>query len=149
RARDYSNRRPDMSGRRSLLVTTLAVAAAGCVPVSGSPARPATEAAAPSTDIYVYRVSRGLVPFRQRVFNITNRAGYDNQPSFVGSTIYYTSQRAGQTDIYRYEDGRTVQVTATPESEYSAALTPDAKAITVVRVERDSTQRLWRFPLDG
>jgi dipeptidyl aminopeptidase/acylaminoacyl peptidase len=38
--------------------------------------------------------------------------------------------------------------TDTPESEYSPALTPDGDAITVVRVERDSTQRLWRFPKD-
>jgi hypothetical protein len=39
-------------------------------------------------------------------------------------------------------------VTATPESEYSASIAPNGDAITVVRVERDSTQRLWRFPLN-
>src|SRR5206468_3714365 len=103
----------------------------------------------PSTDIYLYRLSRSLVPFRQRLINITNRPGYDNQPSFDGPAILYTSIRNGQADIYRFEDGIHAPVTSTPESEYSAALTPDGNAITVVRVERDSTQRLWRFPKDG
>jgi hypothetical protein len=36
-----------------------------------------------------------------------------------------------------------------PESEYSATPTPRGNAVSVIRVERDSTQRLWRVPLDG
>jgi dipeptidyl aminopeptidase/acylaminoacyl peptidase len=85
--------------------------------------------------------------------NVTNRPGYDNQPSFSpdGGTMYYTSQRDGQTDIYKYSvaGGAVTQVTKTPESEYSAQLMPDGKGISVIRVERDSTQRLWSFTLDG
>jgi hypothetical protein len=110
---------------------------------------PVPSSAAPSTDIYLYRFSR--FPLGSQVFNITNRIGYDNQPSWDGnSRIYYTSQSAGQTDIYviDFQSSRIDQVTATSESEYSAALTPDGAAIAVVRVERDSTQRLWRFPKD-
>jgi len=103
----------------------------------------------PSTDIYLYRLSRGVIPFRSRLVNITNRKGYDNQPAFVGSTMYYTSNRNGQADIYKFENAQHTAFTSTPESEYSAALTPDGKSISVVRVERDSAQRLWRFPLDG
>jgi hypothetical protein len=85
--------------------------------------------------------------------NATARPGYDNQPSFTanGRAIYYTSVREdAQADIYRYDlDTRTTtRVTRTaPESEYSAALIPGEDAIAVIRVERDSTQRLWRFPL--
>ena len=135
------------------LVTATLVACAGCVPVpaSGPPGPQSTSATpVPSTDIYLYRLSRGVIPFRNRLVNITNRRGYDNQPAFIGSTIYYTSIRDGQADIYRFESARHTRFTVTaPESEYSAALTPDGKALTVVRVERDSTQRLWRFPLDG
>ena len=110
---------------------------------------PAPASNAPSTDIYLYRFSR--FPLGSAVFNITNRRGYDNQPSWNGNDrLLYTSQSGGQTDIYEVDFGRGVidRFTDTPESEYSASLTPDGNAITVVRVERDSTQRLWRFPKD-
>ena len=87
--------------------------------------------------------------------NITARAGYDNQPAFTtdGSSVFFTSVREdGQADIYRYEIAtkRTARVTTTaPESEYSATQIDGGRAISVIRVERDSTQRLWRIPLDG
>jgi dipeptidyl aminopeptidase/acylaminoacyl peptidase len=85
--------------------------------------------------------------------NVTNRPGYDNQPSFTpdGRTMYFTSQRNGQTDIYRFDvtAGTTTAVTRTPESEYSAQLMPGGAAISVIRVESDSSQRLWSFMLDG
>lgn len=85
--------------------------------------------------------------------NVTNRPGYDNQPSFSpdGRTMFFTSQRDGQTDIYQYDvaAGTTAQLTRTPESEYSAQVMPGGKSISVIRVERDSAQRLWSFMLDG
>lgn len=112
---------------------------------------PAT-VAAPSTDIYLFRLDRGFLPMRNRLFNITNRPGYDNQPSWDGNArILYTSIHGGQADIYQinFETSASGKVISTPESEYSPATTPDGKAISVVRVERDSTQRLWRFPKDG
>ena len=130
----------------------LLVLAACSQPNPSPPPAPQTAAAAaavPSTDIYLYRLSRGLNPFRSRLVNITNRPGYDNQPAFDGSAILYTSIRDGQADIWRFENGKSTRVTSTPESEYSAALSPDGSSISVVRVERDSTQRLWRFPADG
>jgi hypothetical protein len=85
--------------------------------------------------------------------NITRRQGYDNQPAFTrdGKAVLYTSQREGQTDIYRYDidaDSST-QITATFESEYSPTPTPKGGGFSVIRVERDSTQRLWRFADDG
>lgn len=130
----------------------MALAACGC---SAAPARTIPAVAAvdsggvPSTDIYLYHLARGFLSRGPRVVNLTNRPGYDNQPAFVGSTIYYTSIRGGQADIYRFDRARHSAFTHTPESEYSAALTPDGGAIAVVRVEQDSAQRLWRFPLDG
>src|SRR5688572_26269668 len=120
-------------------------AACASAPSIRSPAPAAT--GAPSTDIYLYRFAR--LGRSSAVFNITNRRGYDNQPSWENNDrILYTSRGAGQTDIYDidFNFNRISRVTNTPESEYSAALTPDGRAITVVRVERDSTQRLWRFP---
>ncbi len=111
--------------------------------------------AAPGTDVYLARLVRsgGNLTMRS-VRNLTRRAGYDNQPAFSadGRTLYYTSNRGdGQTDIWAIDLAtfRQRRMTRTPESEYSAAVTPDRRGISVVRVERDSTQRLWRFPLGG
>src|SRR5437867_6464395 len=108
----------------------------------------------PGTDIYVAPLAgagKGLKVGQP--LNVTARPGYDNQPAFSpdGKTLYYTSYRGGQSDIFRYDLGSktTVQVTATPESEYSPTVMPDGKQLSVIRVERDSTQRLWAFTLDG
>jgi dipeptidyl aminopeptidase/acylaminoacyl peptidase len=86
--------------------------------------------------------------------NITNRPGYDNQPCFTpdGRRILYTSYRDdGQSDIYVYDidSGKTSALVRTPESEYSPVVTPDGGHVSVVRVEADSTQRLWQFSLGG
>ena len=86
--------------------------------------------------------------------NITNRPGYDNQPSFTpdGRSVLFTSVRAdAQADIHRYDIATrtTTRVTSTPESEYSATVMPGGGRFSVIRVEADSTQRLWSFALDG
>lgn len=88
--------------------------------------------------------------------NVTRKADYDNQPHFTpdGSGIWYTSvdPHTAQSDIYRYEieTGRVVRVTqSNPESEYSATPLPDGSGVSTIRVEADSTQRLWRFDHDG
>ena len=87
--------------------------------------------------------------------NITMRDGYDNQPMFSpdGKHVYFTSVRAdSQADIYRYDVATkaTTRVTMTaPESEYSATVMPDGKGVSVIRVEKDSAQRLWRVPIGG
>lgn len=109
---------------------------------------------APGTDIYVVPLSRsGMGLSLGAPVNATARAGYDNQPYFSadGKSIFYTSQRDGQTDIFRYDrtSGASVQVTATPESEYSPTVMPDGRRISVIRVEKDSTQRLWAFTGEG
>lgn len=89
---------------------------------------------------------------------VTTRAGYDNQPAFSldGSLLYFTANLGGQTDIWQIAvdaAGRPVgepgPFTSTPESEYSAAEVPDRSRIAVIRVEADSTQRLWSFDKDG
>ena len=40
-------------------------------------------------------------------------------------------------------------MTNTPEAEYSPTVTPDRRHISVIRVEADGTQRLWRFAIGG
>jgi hypothetical protein len=87
--------------------------------------------------------------------NITNRPGYDNQPSFSadGRELFFTSVRAdSQADIYKYNLATKVaeRLTLTaPESEYSATPLPSGKNFSVIRVEKDSAQRLWSVSPDG
>ena len=87
--------------------------------------------------------------------NLTHRVGYDNQPAFSADSkqLFYTSNRGdGQSDIYRYDFNTGLATPARltkPESEYSAFAIDSGKALAVIRVEADSTQRLWRVPLDG
>ena len=110
----------------------------------------------PDCDIWLLDIkdSAGQISFHNPV-NITNRKGYDNQPAFSpdGKYILYSSQQdsGGATDIYKYDlKSKTIsQFTKTPTSEYSPTFTPDGKNISVVMVEKDSAQRLWKFPLNG
>ena len=88
--------------------------------------------------------------------HLTQRPDYDNQPQFVpdGSGFWYTinDPQNDQADIWRYDfatAGVTRVTMSSPESEYSATPLPDGSGISVIRVEADSTQRLWRFDLDG
>jgi Tol biopolymer transport system component len=112
------------------------------------------DAQAPEADIYLAPLSRvGDSLVVGRALNVTRRAGYDNQPAFLpdGSAILYTATSDGQADIWRYDIAtrRKTRVTNTPESEYSPTIMPGGKRFSAIRVERDSTQRLWSFALDG
>src|SRR5881394_3042302 len=102
----------------------------------------------PSTDIFLAPLSiEDGRPVIGSPVNVTNRPGYDNQPSFTpdGHALLFTSiHDDGQSDIYRYDlaTKEITRVTNTPESEYSATVMPGNQRFSVVRVEMDSTQRL-------
>jgi WD40 repeat protein len=137
-----------------LIYSCLAVLAFSATTFTQTPTPTPTPVPA-ATDIFVIDLKTspgGKLKLGQPV-KITSWAGYNNQPSFLpdGKSILYTSIRDKQADIYRYEVGSkaTTQVTKTPESEYSPTPMPDGKSISVVRVEADGTQRLWKFPLAG
>ena len=112
----------------------------------------------PGTDIWLATLTstpEGM-PSIGRPENVTERPGYDNQPYFLpdGSGFWFTAvdDHSGQADIWRYDiaSAGVAQVTqSAPESEYSATPLPDGSGISVIRVEADSTQRLWRFDADG
>jgi WD40-like Beta Propeller Repeat len=115
-------------------------------------------AQAPASDPEIYLLPLTVSGSKLTVgkpVNITNRPGYDNQPAFSpnGREIYYTSTREdAQADIYTYNIAAktTQRLTKTaPESEYSATVMPSRERISVIRVEKDSTQRLWSFTLNG
>lgn len=115
----------------------------------------------PATDVFVAPLTGvdGKLAVGKPV-NISVSPGYDNQPFFTpdGRGLLFTSARgttsskcgSPQTDIYRYDlAAKTLaQLTDTPECEYSPTVTPGGM-ISVIRVEADGTQRLWRFTADG
>jgi hypothetical protein len=142
---------------RRLLLLVLTLPAGLCAQAAPTARAPITD-----TDVFLAPLIRDAHGFRLGpARNLTNRVGYDNQPSFSadGQWLYYTrmapnahkrdSLRDVQTDIWRINlrSGAASPVTDTYESEYSAAETSDGRSIVVVRVERDSTQQLWRLPL--
>ena len=123
-------------------------------PSPPSPPVPAAAPRAPSTDVWIADLVRSGAAWKlENPRNLTDRDGYDNQPSFLpdSSALLYTSERDGQTDIYEADVASRVErrLTKTPESEYSPEVVPDASGLSVVRVEADGTQRIWRFPWSG
>lgn len=109
----------------------------------------------PSTDIWLAELeTNGKEWVVGRPENVTRRTGYDNQPGFLldGKGFLYTRGDSNGTDIYRYDrpKKRFVQITTTPESEYSPTpLRNLGGDFCAVRVESDGAQRLWRFASDG
>lgn len=84
----------------------------------------------------------------------TSNKGYDNQPFFTpdGNYLLFSSMRTGnQTDVFRYDlnANYAVPIAVTPESEFSPMYTPDQRKISCVRVEKDSTQRIWAYAYKG
>ncbi|HYW31383.1 MAG TPA: hypothetical protein VE869_07760 [Gemmatimonas sp.] len=141
-------------GLAATFATTFAIALASTFVSTVVATSAAAQAAPPDVDIFLVPLSRGTDGLRVGApRNITRRTGYDNQPSFLpdARAVLYTSNRGdGQTDIYRYDlsTGMSVPMFKTvPESEYSAF--QGRGATTVIRVEADSTQRLWQFPTTG
>lgn len=119
------------------------------------PIAPRPSGPPPSAEVFLVPLSSAAGVVKVGVpANVTRRDGYDNQPAFAldSKSLFFTSNRGdGQTDIYRFDfsTGLTKPVRKTvPESEYSAMPTRDGTAITVIRVEADSTQRLWQLPLN-
>jgi hypothetical protein len=86
--------------------------------------------------------------------NITNHAGYDNQPSFHSDLpfIYYSSFNSeGRSDIRRYDFLRdtTVNITLTNEREYSPTLTPDKQFLSCIIQRDNGAQDLGKYPVEG
>ncbi|MBP8156234.1 MAG: PD40 domain-containing protein [Leadbetterella sp.] len=94
------------------------------------------------TEIYLLEIQKSSNGFKtQNPVNISNRSGYDNQPSFhpTQSLIYFSSQKDGQTDIwsYNYDSKKLRQITDTEDSEYSPTVTPDQQFLSCI-VQRKS-----------
>ena len=103
-----------------------------------------------ATEIYLFDIKRIENSYIiSNPVNISNREGYDNQPSFTedGNYVLFTSMRDGQTDIARYdiEKGNRIWITDTPVNEYSPApYLGKKKYFTCVRSENDK-QFLYKY----
>jgi dipeptidyl aminopeptidase/acylaminoacyl peptidase len=113
------------------------------------------QARAPGTDVWVVSMKQvGIAITFGTPRNVTDRAGYDNQPSFSAKSdavLYTSTDESGKTDSWRFSlpDGRPERLTNVAMSIYSPTVTPDGKYFSFIRVEPDSTQGLWKLPLDG
>ncbi len=149
------------SRRMTALVWCCALMGSACDPVKEmhqaatddkSDAGAQIAAAVPDTEIFLAELSwEDGLPRLGRLRNITNREGYDNQPQFLAnsrSLVYSAIVDGEQSDIYHFliDENVSVPYALTEFSEYSPSLMPSSNGISVVRVEADGTQRLWRFP---
>lgn len=102
----------------------------------------------PNTDVWLFKIEKNKTKLTlTSPKNISNRTGYDNQPSFSSDAkkIYYVSIREdNQADFYYYDlkNEKTFQLTKTKESEYSPTLSANGKFLNSVVVESDSAQRI-------
>ena len=68
--------------------------------------------------------------------NVTDRAGYDNQPYFTkdSATFLYSRGDDYQTDIYEYdlESGTSTQITDSEATEFSPPPFPDNQSMSFV-----------------
>tara|TARA_R110002124_G_scaffold287193_2_gene471161 strand:+ start:27157 stop:28086 length:930 start_codon:yes stop_codon:yes gene_type:complete len=109
-----------------------------------------------STDLFLIQAKKSLFGFKifpETVKKITRGNNYDNQPTFINkSQFVFTSQaESGYTDIIMYNlvNGKFINMTRTSDiSEYSPDITSCGQYISAVTVEKDSTQRLWLYPIN-
>ena len=128
----------------------------GTVLASGQTQAPAPP---PGTDVHLVTFSSGLASLAAATPTpIAVEPGYDNQPAFSadGRRVLLTGNHDGkQMDTYVFDrgEGRLSQLTHTAEGEYSPTFLPSgvgaAGGFSVIRVEADGTQRLWRFDASG
>jgi hypothetical protein len=86
--------------------------------------------------------------------NITNRVGYDNQPSFhpTKPLLYYAAaDTEGRTDIWEYDlvGVNRRNITNTSEREYSPTVTPDGEYLSCIIQRDNGAQDLGKYPIDG
>ncbi|WP_452232038.1 nuclear transport factor 2 family protein [Lacinutrix sp. MEBiC02595] len=83
--------------------------------------------------------------------NISNNAGYDNQPSFYdNNTVLFSSTRNKQTDIKKYHintDTVSWKTNTAYGSEYSPLKMPNKASVSAVRLDENGLQRLYEYNL--
>jgi hypothetical protein len=111
--------------------------------------------AQPATDIFLFNlVLKNGEPVLSNPVNITNRKGYDNQPSFHLDKpfLYYASfNDSGRSNIkyYNYKTKQTALFADTPEREYSPTHTPDKKFLSCIIQRDNGAQDFGKYPVNG
>jgi len=101
-------------------------------------------------DIYLFDISQDYSLVRQ----VTDRAGYDNQPSFTlnGQSLMFSSDRAGeQTDLflYRIADGEFTNLTNSPEENEFSPQPHGNDRFSYVLQEGNPYQHVWHQAFEG
>lgn len=86
-----------------------------------------------------------------QVSKITDRKGYDNQPSFINDVqlAFSSADDEGNFDIiiYNFDSRKFTNLTKTKnQNEYSPRLTDCGLYVSAVTVEENGKQRLWLYP---
>lgn len=104
-----------------------------------------------NTDVFLFDIKINNKEIKLSNFkNISNNKGYDNQPSFLDNyTILYSGTRNGQTDIVKYEIDTEISswVNSSTDNEYSPLKIPNQNAISAVRLDKDGTQKLYKYSI--
>ncbi len=104
-----------------------------------------------ATDIWLFELTNAAV---SPVARVTDRNGYDNQPSFTddGKRMLFTSDRTGKADthVYDLQSGKVSRVTYSNADKYSPTIIPgsDDRHLAVVHSDSLVMQGLWRYDLD-
>ena len=108
----------------------------------------------PDTDIFVGRIaSYDSTPIIGSLKNVTNRKGYDNQPSFVAgkNAFYYVAEgKSGKTDIRLYDigSGKSRALAASKDrSEYSPKEAPGGGISYIQENPEGDVTRVYRRSL--
>ena len=106
---------------------------------------------APGTEVLLYKVDSNQENLTLNLIgNISQAEGYDNQPSFSpdSKSVLFVSARDGkQMDIYQYQisSKKLLQLTDTPENEFSPMLERSGKSFTAVREGGEPYQSVHRY----
>lgn len=106
----------------------------------------------PETEIFYGNVdTKNNLLKIEKLENISNHNGYDNQPCFVNNDkdILFSSETETNNKthicLYNIKSRKIKRLSITNTSEYSPMPLMDEKEFSVVMVEEDSTQRVWVF----
>ena len=106
------------------------------------------------TEVYIFNLQKSGNSYSiNNPWNVTyENPGYDNQPHFLhdGKSMYYVSTKNGQTDVAEVEfrEFSWSWLSSTDGSEYSPTPLPDNSGFSAIRLEKDGTQLLYKYPND-
>ena len=106
------------------------------------------------TDLWVIPTSGKGNNFKllpEAAYALTDRAEYDNQPSFINDyqLVFSAADEKGNHDIivYNFEAEKFTNLSKTSDrSEFSPRITDCGMYISAVVMEADGTQRIWLYP---